>query len=233
MIELSKNPEVLTILGIISAPVNTFFAYYFLFTLRLGWLGMVLIPFPMECFSLVIKWIFMKKKIVDIDWKFWKGCAWQVFGAPLIAGFFYVFFILFILQVFWPLISAPFFAWQILYKMDWLLFIPVFITLGLLLAGVMLIYMPLYGFVGGFDEHTLNDFKKSVALSGPSIWLIYPFYKIMKHFHHKAPEWARQRAPIEGTEDALKELDELSLIRYEARKKIEEEKKANQGFIKD
>ena len=217
MLELSKHPEILTILGIIAAPVNTFFAYYFLFVLKLGWVGMVITGLPMDMVSLVVKWIYMKNKVLDLDWKFWKGCFWQVFAAPLMAGIFFVIYIVILLKIIWPVLSAPFFALSIQYPM--LLFVPVIITLILLMGGLLFIYMPLYGYLGGFDENTLEAFKKSVALSGPSLWIIYPFYKIMAHFHKKAPEWAKKRAPIEDTDLALKELKELMILRYEARLK--------------
>ena len=82
MTYISGNPEINTVLDMTGSVVNLAFMYYFLAVLQMGWLGLVLYGVPWSLASLVIKWIFMNKKVIALDRKFWKDIVWQVIIAP-------------------------------------------------------------------------------------------------------------------------------------------------------
>ena len=82
-----------------------------------------------------------------------------------------------------------------------------------MLIGVFGIYMPLISWLGIWDERSLKTFKRAVGLSGPSIWIIYPMYKIFETFYKKSP--FKKQSYVELGEVAERELEELSLMRYE------------------
>jgi hypothetical protein len=112
---------------------------------------------------------------------------------------------LFILTGLWPIISAPFSGDAIL--------IPAIISIVLLLLGVVFLYLPMVSYFGFWDERSLMTFRRAVSLSGPSLWLVWPMYKIFNHFHKKSP--FKARAYVKMGEAAEKELQELSLLRAE------------------
>lgn len=202
MIYLSGHPEFHTIWGIISTFINLFFTWYFLAYLRLGWVGVLLQPLPTTYLGLILKWIFMNKTVIHLDKQFWKDIAWQCFVAPLLAGGVLILWMELILQGLWPLISWPF-------EGD-LILIPAIIAMVLLLLGAIFIYFPLVSFFGFWDERSLNTFRRAVALSGPSIWLIWPLYKIFNHFYQKSPFKKQSYSKLgEISEPELKDLMEM------------------------
>jgi len=206
MINMSKHPEIQTYLGIAGTLVNLFFTYYFLMVLDMGWMGIILIPLPWTYTSLIIKWIYMHKKILKLDMAFWKDMAWQTYIAPLDAGAIYVLFMLAVLLGVWPIISAPFSG-------D-LLLVPLIVCLVLLVLGLLLLYFPLISWFGFWDERSLNTFRRAVALSGPSLWLIYPMYKIFNAFYKKSP--FKKQSYFKLGDIAEVELQELMVLRHES-----------------
>ncbi len=157
--------------------------------------------------SLLIKWIFMNKKVISLNREFWKDVSWQIFLAPIGGGLVFVAFIQLSIRIIWPPLSAPFSGTAIL--------IPAIAMLAILmLIGVFLIYMPVTSYLGFWDERSLKTFKRSVALSGPSIWLIWPMYKIFEKFHQKSP--FKKRARIDLTEVARNELIELAILKQQS-----------------
>jgi hypothetical protein len=205
MINISGHPEINTVLDIVGSLVNLAVTYYFLWVLQLGWLGLILVPVPYDLVKLVVRWIYVNKKLLKMDRAFWRDIAWQVFVAPICAGFGLVGWVYFILATLWPIILLTF-------PEMWLL-IGVIIMLVVLFLGVVFIYLPLYSWFGGWDDRSMEIFKRSVAITGPSLFIVYPMYKIFNHFHQRSP--FKKKAYIALGEAADQELLELSLMRYE------------------
>ncbi len=199
MILIGNHPEVNTVLGIIGTFVNLFFTWYFIVVLNMGWLGLVMIGVPWTLVAMVIRYIYMQRKILHLEWAFWKDIAWQVFLAPAIAGFTFVAFQMFVLLVIWPWISAGLFGMEVIG--------PTIAVLAMLIGGLMVIYVPLYAWLGGWDDQTMRDFKKSVPLSGPSLFIVYPMYKLFLKCYNKSP--FKKRAKMQIGDRAFQELLDL------------------------
>ena len=205
MMYISNHPEVNTILDIIGGPIGLFFTWYFLFVLKLGWLSLLLAGVPYGLFVFFFRWWYCKKYVLSLDKEFWKDIAWSCFLAPAGGIIALSIYCLFILGGFWPIVSAGFTGDALL--------IPVGITLVVLFMGVMFIYLPLVSWLGYWDDRSLKTFRHAVALSGPSIWLIWPMYKIFNHFHQRSP--FKQRSYVRMGDKADEELKELMIIRAE------------------
>ena len=93
-----------------------------------------------------------------------------------------------------------------------LILFPAAILLILLLVGMFLIYFPVVSYFGFWDERNLATFQRAVALSGPSLWLIWPMYKMFNYFYHKSP--FKKQSYNKLGEQAEIELKELSETRY-------------------
>ncbi len=127
-------------------------------------------------------WLFINRRIIDL-----KVNLWQSFGSTFLAGTIYYGFlagILALLKVF--LLSV--------------LGIQVILALTLVMA-IFILPGPFYyfwwGLVGGFDVNTLNDFQKSISLSGPSKFLVKPWYILAKFGSKISPLY--NKSPVDST----------------------------------
>ena len=84
----------------------------------------------------------------------------------------------------------------------------------ILLLGVFAIYIPAVSYLGFWDDESLKTFKRAVAMSGPSIWVIWPMYKMFYKFHQKSP--FKEKAKIKLTEPAREELIELAILKRQS-----------------
>jgi hypothetical protein len=76
--------------------------------------------------------------------------------------------------------------------------IPVFIFIALFL------YLPLTGFFGGWDNENVAQFEKVVAMSGPSKWVVFPMFRVVRWFIRISPLHDRfGMDSTAATEDAL------------------------------
>ena len=80
----------------------------------------------------------------------------------------------------------------------------------------LLVYLPLTGYLGGWDDYQLKIFEKSIELSGPSKILVRPFYKMVKYWADKSPWHGKFEIPHE---EAERQINELHIM------------KANQQFV--
>ncbi|MHA1732575.1 MAG: hypothetical protein ACTSU5_11580, partial [Promethearchaeota archaeon] len=205
MIMVSNHPEINTIIGIVGTVVNLFFTWYFLVVLQMGWMGLIVKGLPMDIIALVAKYVFVHKRILRLDLGWWKDIGWQVFVAPLLAGTVLVLYMLAVLYGLWPIVSAGLYSMQLIFAA-----IPV---LALLFLGIIFIYMPLYSYLGGWDENTLRDFRRCIPLTGPSLFITYPMLKIVNKFYAKSP--FKKLAHMNIGDEGFKELLELGQMRNE------------------
>jgi len=213
MVYLSGHPEINTYIGIMQTIGNLFFTWFFIVYLEMGWLGLILIGVPMDIIGFLIRWIYMSKNILKLDFKFWKDIAWQTFIAPILSGGIFGIFLYLQLYVLYPILKKPFETMDLFNIKGGGILFAAFIVLGLLIVSLIFIYMPLYSYFGGWDDNTLKIFKKSVALTGPSLWLIYPMYKLFAKFYKKSPPLFKRLAYMKIGEIASEELKELAIMR--------------------
>ncbi|HMF34880.1 MAG TPA: hypothetical protein VKK79_25895, partial [Candidatus Lokiarchaeia archaeon] len=142
MLNISKHPEVNSAINIIGTCMNLFFTWYLLAVLHMGWLGLILIGVPSSLFGFVAKFTYMHLKILPLNTRFWKDIAWRVFGAPALAAFIFVLYALVFTQGVWPAISQG--------QSGILLLLCVGVTLIGLFAGLLILYLPLHAYFGGW-----------------------------------------------------------------------------------
>lgn len=208
MIAISNHPEINSITGILITCVNWFSTWYFLAVLQMGWIGLIVMIIPGKVVEFIIKWIFMNKKIINLDKDWWKDVSWQLFIAPLLSGGVFILFLVLMLNVIWPIVTDGLTGMQLIFAGA-----PIIL---LVLVGGIFLYMPLYSYLGGWDENTLRDFKKCIPLTGPSLIITYPLMKIASKFHAKSP--FRNRSHLKIGDEAFKELISLGEIRQKSLK---------------
>jgi len=138
-----------------------------------------------------------------------EGIAWQVFVAPFLAGACYWIFIWFAAYGIYPFLRTT--------LGDELIVVTTMLIVVFVLLTAFVFYFPLYAFFGGFDEYSLNVYKKAVALTGPSIIITWPFYKLFTWGYRHSP--FKKLAVIPFTAQADREVLELARLRLEGRTK--------------
>ncbi|HMF34881.1 MAG TPA: hypothetical protein VKK79_25900, partial [Candidatus Lokiarchaeia archaeon] len=198
-IKISNHPEVLSILNIIGTCMGFFFTWYFLAVLHMGWLGMILIGVPFTILSVIVKLTFMNAKLLPLPWSFWKDIGWQVFVAPMIAGAVFTIFGQIILQLVWPIVSQGLTGFAMIGAAA--------AVMAILVGGLLVLYIPVYSWFGGWDDHTMRDFRKSVPLTGFSLFIVLPMYRLFDYFYRKSP--FKKQAKMNIGDIAFAELLEL------------------------
>jgi hypothetical protein len=199
IITISNRPRVSMWMGIVSTIMNLFFTWYFLAVLQLGWLGMLLSSAPSSFLSFIVYLLYVHYKILPLPKSFWKDIGWQVFVAPVIAGAFFTIFGQITLNIIWPIVSAGVYGYAIIGSAA--------ATIAILVGGLLFIYIPLYSWFGGWDEHTMRDQRKSVPLTGFSLFITLPMYRLFDFFYRKSP--FKQRAKMQIGDLAFAELIDL------------------------
>jgi hypothetical protein len=77
---------------------------------------------------------------------------------------------------------------------------------------VPLIFLPLTGYLGGWDDFQMKTFRKAVVLSGPSKFIIRPFYKMVERGVKANPKLHnRYKIPWENAEREIMELQVMKI----------------------
>jgi hypothetical protein len=89
-----------------------------------------------------------------------------------------------------------------------------FIILGIFLISMLYlmpayVLMPMFGFLGGWDEKSLDDFRKAALISGPSKIIVTRLYKNSKYAYEKSPWKDKFKVSYEMAEKEAQELMEL------------------------
>lgn len=157
--------------------------------------------------------------------------GWEHFFPRLIKmviGFIFVQKRIFKIKINWmstyviPLLSA---SPVVLYALIWKFFMfpfllstigPIFsaiITLLIVLFIIVpFIFLPLTGYLGGWDDFQMKTFEKAVKLSGPSKFIIKPFYRMVERGVKANPKrHNRFRIPWEVAEREIMELQIMKI----------------------
>lgn len=68
------------------------------------------------------------------------------------------------------------------------------------------LFLPLVGYLGGFDDFQMETFRKAVELSGPSKWIVKGFYNAIEWGHERCPWKNKYKIPWEVPQRQIKEL---------------------------
>jgi len=172
--------------------------------------------FLLDIVKSIIGWWWFQKKIMKIDYRQMAG---QAFLAPALTALAYAGVLVVFQYTIWPLLDAAFIA------MVGPELAPVAVAAVVLLMILFLfpavLMCPFFGLFGGFDDFTLEEFRKTMEISGPSKWLMLLMYKITAWFAHHSP--LHNKFPLanyKAVQQQIQELiDEGKASRFLARKK--------------
>jgi hypothetical protein len=125
-----------------------------------------------------------------------------------------------IAQIFVGIVIPAFISFSILFLIKIFVFDALFaiggfylaaiVTIILIAIALIMVYFPLTGILGGWDNTNLKEFKKVAMMSGPSKFVTYPIYKSVEKMCHWSRLHGRFEMPVEGV---LKEATELLEIK--------------------
>src|SRR6056297_2340023 len=185
-------------IGYITIPISygmKFLFIYLTITTEVlpGWYFLVLPDFITSAVSAIIGYVWYQRKVLKIQYK---KIIWQAFAAPVIAGVLYALVLLVFNNTVWPLLDLAFEPLG-----DWLvkslgiltmtgeglgqLIVAVFLLMSAIFVFPSIFFSPIYTLIGGFDDFTLEEFRKTALISGPSKFLVMTMYKITKKFAGK------------------------------------------------
>lgn len=153
---------------------------------------------PAILFKTITAYVIIHKKIVPLS----TINKWQTFFVPMTGGGLIFVILMAYLNLIFPIMVAG------------ITFIPALVISIIILILIILFgYIPLTGFLGGWDIVSLRDFKNAALMSGPSKFFVWPVYKITEKACHKSK--LHNRFPIEAS-DAMQEARELNEIKKRA-----------------
>ncbi|MHA1682014.1 MAG: hypothetical protein ACTSUE_13835 [Promethearchaeota archaeon] len=208
MLVIATKRNVIITFQLVSPFVNFFFSWLFLVYFELGWLAIPLFGFVPSAILSTIRLVYVFKKILP-GFKFtgW----WQTIIAPLVSMFGMG---LIGLALSWSIGPALSFAnthFEGTVAADVALYGFIGLLAYLLFIGFPIIYQIFYGLMGGWDDDSLEEYRKGVVLSGPSAWMVKPIYRVAKFMSKISP--LHNRFPIKFQDAVTREIKELELLR--------------------
>ena len=203
----AKRVGVFTAIRLSEEFLQVFFIWLYLYVLQLQDLGLPGIIFILafeHAFPRVIKmlmgFVYTHQKILKI-----KINMMQTFLIPTLAslpvfliGFSYYAFVFSPMIQFFSFLGAyAVIGPSVIYLIIVLLIVPIFV------------YMPLSGFLGGWDDFQLYNLKKASKLSGPMKFVAQLFYKSISFGATRSPWHNKFKIDWEGAEKEIKELMEI------------------------
>ncbi|MBN2154370.1 MAG: hypothetical protein JW839_23140 [Candidatus Lokiarchaeota archaeon] len=187
----------------------------------------ILAPIPVRIIFVIVGWTYIDKRIIPLkptrDW-LGQGVVATGVATAAFCGILYVLIFVIYPGLYDVTLSGFRSAFPSGDTAEYLALLPgVLIILASLLVFPECIFAPLYALFGGWDDVSLEDFRKAALLAGPSKGITMLMYKISKFFHDRSP-W-KNRFAFKNTDLALKEADELLQIRRELDAKIIVEKR--------
>ncbi len=172
----------------------------------------ILKDIPINIIFLLIPWIYVHKKFFHIHLR---DFAVQAFLLPLLpTAFFFGFCYLYA---------------SILFPLGALIIGPIpFAIITLVLGFLVLpwaIFSPLMGFFGCWDDNSMQMFQESVNMTGPSKFFMKLMYRTTHFCYQHSP--LRGRFPVKGATDAIREAEELMIIKRQRDLATIQENKSN------
>jgi O-antigen/teichoic acid export membrane protein len=150
---------------------------------------------PAVAFKTIATYIYLNRNVLKI-----RIAGVQTFGAPFVAS----------LITF--LIASALNRIIVIPLIEHYNFIVGIIPFALILLGTALyLYFPLTVFFGGWDDKSVETFRRVVGISGPSKFLVYPMLKLVELFVRFSLLHNRFSIP---TADAEREADELLQLKF-------------------
>ncbi|MBD3185214.1 hypothetical protein GF325_00185 [Candidatus Bathyarchaeota archaeon] len=192
------KPEYYLVTNALEAIARAFTLYFLLAWFNAGWIALAMGRI-LGWWARWIAGIFLMRKLFkpSVNW-------WQTYIAPLLSA-------LVEYLVLWSFLT---FAYPPI--TDAIGTIPAAIIIVILSIFVLpfFLYFPVYAFLGGWDDATLEIFRHAVGISGPSKPFVGFIYRVTKKISRITP--LHGRFPIDN-EEANREIAELMEIRLKNR----------------
>jgi hypothetical protein len=180
----ANRPMTGVIIGIILSPLNLIFTLLFL---RMGMTYEVLIwaPFLGSIISIIVQFWYFNRKIMPLHLGI-KNNIWHQIVAPIIMilvgwGIFTLIDIGIVtptLDLLTPFFWAP------------------FLIIGALMLFPIIIFTPIYAFLGGIDDNTLSMMKEAAPLAGFSSWILNGIIRVASLVKRISPLGNRFPLPL-------------------------------------
>jgi hypothetical protein len=197
----ANKPLPKVLLDLINIPVKLM-SLFLLAKLGFTWQAIVLSLAIQRLVSIIIRFIYVQKKIIKLNWSSF-GFYWQSYIVPLIIAIITV-----------PLLlMLKFFVISPLINLNNPLLsigIGVLIFLFSLFLFPIFIYTPLYAAFGGFDDYGIDLFEKSSDLAGPSKFITKPMLWLIRLCSKRSK--LHNKFPLPGFELAEQERIELNIL---------------------
>jgi len=140
-----------------------------------------------DTLKMIVGYIWLQKTTIKIGWK---QMSWQVFIAVGLASISYA-IILYVFQyTIWPILDI---IATFVFGVYGPFVVAFIILLCILFIFPAIFFGPLYSFFGGWDDFTIEEFRKCSLISGPSKFLTLMIYKICYKVHKISP-WRNKHA---------------------------------------
>lgn len=212
MLVIATKRNIIIAFQIISPFVNFLFSWLFLVVLQLGWLAIPLYTFVPNAILSIIKLFYVFRNILP---GFKLTGWWQTIVAPLVSMFGMGLFGLMVSGIATAVLNAVNESHGGTLLADVALYAFVFLLAFLLFIGNPIIYQFFYATMGGWDEDSLEEYRKGVLLSGPSSWMVKPIYAVARRMSNISPLY--NKFPIKFQDKVDKEIKELEQLREENR----------------
>ncbi|MBD3354200.1 MAG: hypothetical protein GF364_22145, partial [Candidatus Lokiarchaeota archaeon] len=193
-----------TFLRLLEEVFQVFFVWLFCFGLKLPELGPIGIAiilgwehfFP-RLIKMILGFIYTQKKIFKIEINWMSTLILPAISASPIILF----------SLFWKyVVFSP------MLDLFGAIATTIITLLIVLFIFVPFVFLPLTGILGCWDDFQLKTFKKAVKLSGPSKWIVKPFYTMIKKGVDLNPKWHNKfKIPWEQAEREMKELQVMKI----------------------
>ncbi|MHA1793950.1 MAG: hypothetical protein ACTSVI_15015 [Promethearchaeota archaeon] len=196
----------------IFTPTGYIFQFLFLYlTVDLGvmpvWLLLVVPAFLNDLMKATVGYIWLQRRVIKIPYK---KMAWTVAIVPLLTSVAYAFTLWIFEIAIWPLLDLLFVG--MLGEEIGKFTVAALILLAILFLFPAIFMAPYYSLFGGWDKFTLDEFKKTAQISGPSKGITMMLYKISAFFAYKSPWYDKYH------------LADYDLIKRQVKELIEEGK---------
>jgi len=158
--------------------------------------------FLLDIVKSVVGYWWFQKKILKIDYRQMAG---QAFLAPALTAVAYAIVLLVFQWTLWPLLDAAFIA--MVGPEYGPIVVGVLILLAILFLFPAVLMCPFFGLFGGWDDFTLEEFRKTMLISGPSKGIMKLMYVVTSWFAHRSP--LHNRFPLADYKTINRQIQEL------------------------
>ena len=181
---------------------------------------LIMPTFITSSLQMVVGYAWLHKTTIKINYK---KIAWQVLIAPMLTSICYA-IVLYLFQL--TMWDGLVWIFTDLFRMGEIggVVFSFLILLALLFIFPAIFYAPFYAFFGGWDDFTLEEFRKCAEISGPSKFIMMMLYNVSAKFS-KMSKWSN-KFPIADYEVIKQQVQEL-VDEGKANKLLEKQKKKN------